>query len=224
MNRYAIIPTRNRPHELQRLVTQLVNDHVHVCIIDNGSDPPALDNIDAPDGYVIAVITHEQPPSLYRFWNLGFTLVEEDAREKGYETWDVGVFNDDTYLPNGWWNYVQAHLRGDVRQPALVSGDAYGVRHEPLFRVVPDGILVNRMTPWAFMVRGELGLRADESFKWWWGDTDFEWQAMSRGGVLVAPGFCAQNTLANSTTVGALAEQAGRDRETFARKWGSVPW
>jgi hypothetical protein len=80
------------------------------------------------------------------------------------------------------------------------------------------------MCPWAFVVRGELGLRADEKMRWWWGDTDFEWQAIQAGGVLMLPGYTALNTLANSTTHGVLAEQAGRDGETFALKWGGRPW
>jgi hypothetical protein len=80
------------------------------------------------------------------------------------------------------------------------------------------------MCPWAFILRGEVGLRADEKFGWWWGDTDLDWQACAAGGVLLLPGPVPANTLANSTTVGALAEQAGRDGQYFTAKWGRRPW
>jgi hypothetical protein len=76
-----------------------------------------------------------------------------------------------------------------------------------------------RMCPWAYVVKGELGLRADESLLWWYGDDDFCRQAIDAGGVLQVPGPPVLNAHAVETTVGVLAEQAEKDRITFEAKW-----
>lgn len=155
-------------------------------------------------------------------WNRGFELIETTAQVFRSEKWDVAVFNDDTVIPDGWFDYVAHALRGT--DAAIACTDPYGALQSPLLKTQPDGNIQTRMCPWAFIVRGELGLHADETMRWWWGDTDFDWQACRAGGVLLLPGYTTQNTCANSTTFGALAEQAGRDGETFARKWGWRPW
>lgn len=223
--RYAIIPTRNRPAELERLVGQLQGWADAIVIVDNASTPPVseLDLRGAWGHTTLGIIEClEQPPSLYRMWNLGFDGARAAETFGGNGRWDVAVFNDDTVLPDGWCEYVGAHLRNSAAVAASTypfptsSAAALKTRH--------DGNIMTRMCPWAFMIRGELGLRADETFRWWWGDTDLDWQACNAGGVLLLPGPVPANTLANSTTVGVLAEQAGRDGETFARKWGQRPW
>jgi len=115
-----------------------------------------------------------------------------------------------------------------LRQSPAVAASTYPFPHAsaplPLLKTRHDGNIASRMCPWAFILRGEAGLRADDNFGWWWGDTDLDWQACNKGGVLLLPGEVPANTLANSTTVGALAEQAGRDGQYFADKWGHRPW
>lgn len=217
MSRFAVIPTRNRPAELESLIAELKRDNVYVVVIDNGSSPPVARPVNGE------VIVHdEQPPNLSRLWNIGLARVDEIARSRELETWHVGIFNDDTVIGPVWWNYVASELR--ETGAAAASSDAYGTLTTPIFRREPTNVLTERMCPWAFIIRGELGLRADERFAWWYGDTDLEWTACASGGVLVLPGVSTINRYANSTTVGELAEQAGRDREAFAAKWGRVPW
>jgi hypothetical protein len=155
-------------------------------------------------------------------WNRAFALIETTARIMNESKWDVIVLNDDAVLPDGWLDYVTSALREG--SAAVACTDPYGTLTMPLLKTRPDGNIQTRMCPWAFVVRGELGLCADEDLRWWWGDTDFDWQACNAGGVLLLPGYTTQNTGANSTTHGALAEQAGRDGETFVQKWGWRPW
>lgn len=220
MRNFAVIPTHNRHEELARLVTYLRTEDVTVVVIDNASQPRVFDTL--PTFTELLVIRDdEQPPNLSRLWNVGFDAVRELCSQES--AWNVGVFNDDTVLPPGWWRYVETGLRYDERHPVLACTDAYD-QGTHVFRTEPGGDITRRMCPWAFMVRGEAGLRADEELRWWWGDTDLEWRATRAGGILILPGYTAANTCANSTTVGVLAEQAGRDRETFRRKWGSNPW
>lgn len=216
------MPTHNRPALLISLLSQLrMQECDVVVVVDNASDPPLnSDHLLQFHPQVVVIHDGEQPPNLYRLWNVAFDWIA--GAEDGSEHWDVAVFNDDTVLPSGWFAAVTDALRGyDV---VLASGDAYGHVRSPIVRRGPDGVLVTRMCPWAFVVRGEAGLRADETLRWWWGDTDFEWTARLNGGTVVLPGLVARNTCANSSTVGVLAEQAGRDAETFTRKWGWRPW
>jgi len=76
-----------------------------------------------------------------------------------------------------------------------------------------------RMAPHGFVVRGEAGLRADESMRWWYFDDDFCRQAIQAGGVLGVPGPVVVNAQANQSTSGVLVEQAEKDRATFEAKW-----
>jgi hypothetical protein len=223
--RYAVIPTHNRPDQLTALVKTLdAQGCDHIVVIDNASDPPIGKLwLQIQTGRSTQVLRdEEQPPHLYRMWNRGFALVEMTARVMREITWDVVVLNDDAELPDGWLDYVAAGLR--QTSAAVVCTDPYGTLQETLLKTQPDGNIQTRMCPWAFVVRGELSLRADETLRWWWGDTDFDWQACNAGGVLLLPGHTTKNTGANSTTHGELAEQAGRDGLTFQQKWGWRPW
>jgi len=220
--RYAIIPTRDRPTDLAALVDELHLQGATVVVVDNGSSPPAAPPEAHGGGACTVIIDSEQPPNLSRLWNLALDEVEAQAHLRGLTAWDVGVFNDDTVIPAGWFDAVTATLR--TSGAAAACSDAYGILTTQTMKLAPDRDVLTRMCPWAFVVRGELGWRADETLRWWYGDTDADWAFRHLGGVAIIPGYRAGNTCANSTTVGALAEQAGRDRETFRLKHGWVPW
>jgi GT2 family glycosyltransferase len=226
--RYAIIPTHNRPTELARLIDQLQHDVDDIIVIDNASDPPL-------DTHSFALDTHarlknirilhdnEQPPHLYRMWNEGFAEVESCVVARRESAWDVAVFNDDAIIPSGWFDIVANGLR---KYDVAVASTASVVitTSDKISHVIGENGIIGRMCPWAFIMRGELNLRADEQFRWWWGDSDFDWMARQHGGVAILAGPVVQNEHANSTTHGKLAEQAGRDGVAFAAKWGKTPW
>lgn len=219
--RFAIVTTHNRPNELQKLVMTLCQNTDLVVIIDNASHPHVTRAAWNYDN-IIVVRDEEQPPNLYRLWNLGLDTVAHEAHDRGLDTWDVCLFNDDADVPSEWFSIVTNALRSGPWAAASTAS------YEPLTQAVvhtePNRMLFLRMCPWAFVARGELNLRADERFRWWFGDTDFDWQLRTNGGVILVPGPVVPNTLANSTTVGELATQAGKDREAFGAKWGFVPW
>lgn len=228
ITRYAIIPTHNRPHELLRLVDQLRDDVDVIIVVDNASDP----RVDADDilcpatssriNELIVARDDEQPPNLYKLWNTGLEIAANHALQAGLYTWDVGIFNDDAILPPGWFNLVANGLR---RYDAVAASTGYWspVKRDTFTTTIGQGGISGRMCPWAFVTRGEIELRADEMFRWWYGDNDFDWRARQRGGVIVLAGPTVQNEHANSTTYGELAEQSGRDAETFKAKWGRLP-
>lgn len=225
--RYALIPTHNRPEHLGRLVGQLAGSCDYVVVVDNASDP-AVEPLELlkhalPHTPALHVIRdEEQPPNLARLWNVALAEIARLESFKDSGVWDVAILNDDVELPAGWYDHLAGALR--THDVLAVSGDAYGHITAPVLRREPHSHLMMRMCPWAFVIRGECGVEADENLRWWWQDTDIEWRLALAGGVLVVPGFVTRNVGANSSTVGVLAEQAGRDRATFQAKWGRVPW
>lgn len=218
--RYAIVPTHNRPARLLALVVSLGTQVDHIVVLDNASNPPVdLDKLasSVPDGVTVQVIRDEQqPPHLSRFWNVMLDACAHAAKERGKDTWDVGVFNDDAVLPGGWFSACADALR---EHPTAVI--AHTDPTSPGLLTELSNEVGNRMCPHAFVMRGEVGYRADEDLRWWYFDTDLDLRARRDGGVLSVPGPRVVNAHANSTTVGALAVQAHRDRLTFEAKWAA---
>lgn len=219
--RYALITTHNRPALLLDLVVSLSTQADHILILDNASDPPVDEQVlaaAAGRATVRVIPDPQQPPHLYRFWNVLFDAAEIDATEFGHKQWDVAVFNDDCILPAGWYDTCSGALRKHDKAVVAHTGSV-AVHRQELLDEFPYP-RHRRMCPWAYVARGEVGLRADESMRWWFGDDDFCRQAIQAGGVLAVPGPLVANALANSTTVGELAEQAQQDQKTFLKKWG----
>jgi hypothetical protein len=221
--RYAIIPTHNRPARLLALVASLGTQCDHVIIVDNASTPPvdAEKLRPAAGGATVEVIRdEEQPPNLARLWNVMLDYCLRWARggdctpDARLEPYDVAVLNDDSVIPAGWYNACSAGLRG--HDTAVV---AHTTPTSPALLTELHNDPNNRMTPHAFVMRGETHLRADEDMRWWYFDTDLDWRARQAGGVLSVDGPRVVNALANTTTCGALAEQAEKDRATFEAKW-----
>jgi hypothetical protein len=215
--RYAIIPTHNRHQKLQALVASLGTQCDHIVVLDNASVPPVDDEQlrAAAGGAVVEVLRDaEQPPHLSRFWNVMLDEVARVARDTHLDgRWDVAILNDDAIVPAGWYDACARGLR---------EGDAQVAHTEPTSPPLLTRIHNNprnRMCPHAIVVRGEAGQRADESMRWWYFDTDWDLTARQNGGVLSVPGPRVANSLANSTTVGPLAEQAEKDRVVFEAKW-----
>lgn len=209
--RYAIIPTRNRPARLLSLVTALGPQCDGIIVLDNASEPAVTaENLSAAGAAVQVISDPEQPPHLSRFWNVMLDRIAEDADGP----YDVAILNDDAVVPAGWYDACSNGLRA---HPTAVIAHTTPTRPALLTELGNDPN--NRMTPHAFVARGEAGLRADESMRWWYFDSDFDQRARQAGGVLSVRGPRVVNSLANSTTRGPLAEQAAKDQATFEAKW-----
>jgi len=225
--RYAIVPTHNRPERLLSLVASLGEQCDYIVVLDNASDPAVDEQAlqSAAIARVKVISDPEQPPNLSRFWNVMFDHVAGLATATGGagETppWDVAVFNDDSIVPAGWYDTVATALREHPTAVVAHTGD--NPIREPYLLTDFNFPRSLRMAPHAFVVRGEAGLRADESMRFWFFDDDFSRLAIKAGGVLGVPGPVAVNALATQSTIGALAEQTERDRETFVAKWGELP-
>lgn len=212
---YVVITTRNRHEELRNLLGDIGPD-VETIIVDNDSYPPIKgDNV---------IEYAARPPSISRMWNLG--IDEANYRANG-EMHDIAVLNDDLRIGGDVLEKLSQALRLNGAAVAfpdihnrLAPGYVDVCRHEGPYD------LYERMSGFCWMLRGELGLRLDESMRWWYSDDDLEWRASTRGGVARVGGLKVEHLHPNSSTNAspALAEQTGVDRHTFMAKWGRAPW
>jgi GT2 family glycosyltransferase len=225
VQRYAIVPTHNRPERLLALVASLGEQCDKIVVLDNASEPPVDEEAlkaAATDADVYVLRNPEQPPNLSRFWNTMFIHCEKLAEANQVDdAYDVAVFNDDSIVPAGWYDTVATALREHPTAVVAHTGD--NPIREPYLLTDFNFPRSLRMAPHAFVVRGEVGLRSDESMRFWFFDDDFSRQAIKAGGVLGVPGPVVVNALATQSTVGELAEQTVRDRDTFVAKWGGLP-
>lgn len=216
MRTYAVIPTHNRPELLRRTVDTIAPQVHLVIVVDNASDPPVESDWDATN--VRLVREPIQPPNLGTMWNAQLDAIAREERDAGTDRWNVAFLCDDSPVPDGWVDAVSSGLRAHGASAA--STHSYEpVEHAYVLRELSNG--ADRMCPWAFMLPGERGLRADDSMAWWYVDTDIDWRARLDTGTLVVPGPVVNNLLVGEYTNirPELGEQAARDGETFNRKW-----
>jgi glycosyltransferase involved in cell wall biosynthesis len=222
--RYAIVLTHDRPELLKQCVAAIREQSDFTIVIDNASDPPVtLADFPDPVNILSLIRDPEQPPNLSRLWNRGLDKVV-DIEQASASEWDVAILCDDVIVPEGWFETVASCLR-EHGATAASTHQWYPIP-APIMKRAPDQDLTNRMCGWAFVLAGESGIRADEDLKWWFCDTDLDWQARTKGGMVICPGPVAKNIHPNDWTarVPGLAEQSGQDGVTFARKHGGRPW
>lgn len=134
---------------------------------------------------------------------------------------------------------VGSSLRG---QPSTVPMLAAALRGHGLAMVGPDlfdrlgpgqveehradeRTLYNRVPGICFMVPGELGLRFDPEFRWWYGEDDLEMQARQHAAVGLVGAAGVTLTAPNGHELNAeQAQHATEDRVKFVERWGHEPW
>lgn len=138
---------------------------------------------------------------LHRMWNDG--LATAAASQEGAEPHNVLVINDDVE--------VGPTLCADLER-ALRSGDH-------LIAIPGQG----EATGWCMMLRGEAGLRFDEQFEWWYGDTDLFKRCEGR--IINVPHALARHLDPMRSTLEdpERLEQAKADEKRYADKWGIDP-
>lgn len=220
--RAAVIPTRDRHDLLADCITSVVDQVDRVIVIDNQSVPPI--DPDPWHGKVGVVTVPIDPPNISTLWNVGLALADAQARQHDAGHWDIAVLNSDVTVPAGWVDALSQAMRST---PAVLAyPDQHGGREQVLHTRAEPIDLRQRITGYAYMLRGETGLRLDEDLAWWYGDDSLDWEAREKGGALLVPGIPVEHRCPNGSMYERpeLQEQAGRDRETFAAKWGRTPW
>lgn len=215
MNLWAVIPSRDRFPMLASLIDQLRHDNVNVVVIDTGYSP----EFTTKRSGVSWIRDDSDPPNISRWWNLGIDYVKtiEESNEHV-----VAILNDDLVIPP---KFVQSMMIAMFKTDAVAAyPDQFGFGRDKVYTRAEPISLYQRMTGYAFALRGSANIRADETLQWWYGDDDIDWRARQAGGSVLVGGVSVQHLSPNSTTVGKLAEQAGLDRQTFINKWGRAPW
>ncbi len=152
-----------------------------------------------PEG---AISAHDWP--LHRMWNEGLERAQKAAEGLSF---NVLVINDDVE--------VAPNLIAELERGLRSSEDGWAA--------FPDD--EGRPTGWCFMLRGEVGLRIDERFEFWYGDTDLFRQVSSLGKKCVVTEAQAhhldplRSTLENPERLA----QAERDEKRYAEKWHVDP-
>lgn len=212
MDRVAVIPTIDRPAELASCIEAISPQVDHIIVVAHVDAKYVKDH-----NVEIRWLKYDMPNLSY-LWNIGI-LAARSWRDD--DQWRVAVLNDDAIAHYNWFEACEDAMEETGAALACSRADIYETVLQTRAVPVP---LNARLSGWAFLMRGELELAADERFGWWYGDDDLDWQARTLGGTVVIPGFPVDNTKANSTTHGVLAEQAGKDRAAFIEKWGVAPW
>lgn len=217
--RVAVIPARDRHDMLADCINSVIDQVDRIIVLDNLSSPPI--DPDPWHGKVGVAYVDLDPPNISTLWNLGLDLVGSTAPA---DEWDVAVLNSDVVVPPGWIDTLSTAMRSTTA--VLAYPDQHGGQQQILHTKAEPIDLRQRITGYAFMLRGEMGLRLDESMAWWASDDDLDWNARISGGALLVPGIPVEHRAPNVSTNERpeLAAQAGRDMETFRKKWGCTPW
>lgn len=224
VNVWVVIATKDRQAELNGLLSDLPDPGGRAVVVDNGSDPPVQQYAGRTRVIRSLLRIVQDPPNLSALWNAG--LDEADRLAEG--PYEVAVLNDDLRVPEGTLEALAEALR--LHDAAAAFPDVSGqlkAGHVEVLREAKPHNLWHRMTGYCFLLRGELGLRLDERFRWWAGDDDLEWRAATMGGVARVGGLTVEHLHPNGSTHASpvLTAQAHLDLEEFGRKWnGVMPW
>jgi hypothetical protein len=220
--RAAVIPTRNRHDLLADCINSVADQVDRVIVIDNQPQPPI--DPDPWHGKVGVAAVPIDPPNISTLWNVGLALADAQAHQHGAEQWDIAVLNSDVVVPPGWVERLSHAMRSTTA--VLAYPDQHGGTRQILHTKAEPIDLRQRITGFAYLLRGETGLRLDESMAWWFSDDSLDWEAREKGGALLVPGIPVEHRCPNGSMYERpeLQEQAGRDRATFEAKWGRTPW
>jgi GT2 family glycosyltransferase len=155
-------------------------------------------------------------------WNLGWNHAKAHKQDK----FNVLFLNNDIILGPRCITELAKALRGNGPKVGLTFPDMQGLlKPGTTGTFISHGYAQQTITGYAFMVRGELDMRFDEQFEWWYADTDIEWQMRERGLECRAVADAKLQHLhpAESSMVPERAKLAREDEVRFARKWGLDP-
>jgi hypothetical protein len=173
--------------------------------------PEPIDPDDLPGATVL--LSPQPGINNSRWWNAGLDWIEQH-HEPG--PWEVLCMESDVHIE---WSTL-ARLRSVLRgyRLAMVGADWYGVATSAVeTRYDLDPWPMEHCIPGVCMlVAGELGLRFDEQFRWWYADDDFEWQHRKTAGTGLVRGLTIEHGPGRSLT----GEHAEVDRQRFIAKWG----
>src|SRR5690606_4513546 len=149
---------------------------------------------------------------------------DNSAHAVGATEWDIGVLSSVVAVPPAWVERRSAAMRPSTA--VLACPDQQDGRRPIIHTNAAPVAPLHRTTGYAYLLRGEAGLRLDESMAWWFSDDSLDWEAREQGGALLVPGIPVDHRCPNGSLYERpeLEAQTVRDRETFRLKWGRTPW
>ena len=152
-----------------------------------------------------------------KWWNTGLDWIEERA---GGEPYQVVMAESDARFRWQDIPYLAFMLRdnnfsavGPDWHHAITDGVPF--RNQ---RLQPVNFK-HRLCGVASMVAGEIGLRRDENFRWWYSDDDAEWRLRQfKGGTGIIPNTTLKHA-GGTPIVGDIAKMCAEDLEKFKAKW-----
>jgi len=206
---YVVVASKDRGEMLANLRAHLAVQAAGLFVFDNGYDTPPVGSIEA----------HGWP--LHRMWNTGLDMAEKAAEGGPY---NVLVINDDVEVPAGFCAQLAAGLRSDDDNwIAYPNWRNHSLRPGETLATSTDAKSGQTMSGWAFMLRGETGLRFDERYQWWYGDTDLERRVRAAGKHTVCVGGCHArhlDPLRSTVEDPARVAQVEADEKLFSEVWG----
>lgn len=219
--RYAIIPSNGREC-LKRSFDAILPQVDWVILIKTVAGIGGWEQYVTPKSSVLTILDGDI--NISRWWNWGLDRVVislDEDHERRPTKWDVAIINDDVIVPEGWFDAVSERMR-TMQVAAACSGGTGGM---PVLNTQAMAVpLHTRMQGFAFIVAGELGVRADERLKWYFTDDHVDWKSRELGGVVMIPGMHVEHLYPNGQLTPELLAQTAADAQTFVDIWGRRPW
>lgn len=171
-----------------------------------------------PEAVQATVLVSPEPGvNISRWWNLGLDWIAK--REAG--PYEVLCMESDVRISLETLHVLRRELRAN--RLGMVGADwmeaVHGQDVEIRRELAPEP-MEHRVPGVCMLVAGELGLRFDEQFRWWYADDDFEWQHRKASGTGLVRGQMIGHGPGRPLT-GERAEYAAEDVVRFQNKWGS---
>lgn len=218
--RYAVIPSNGREC-LWQCIEAISPQVDRIYVVLTGATDAFLETAERFPQSVVPTLDSGNEPNISRWWNQGLDLADEHSSL--YTTsakYDVAVLNDDAIVPEGWFDVVSGTMRTMRVAAACSGGSGMPVLHTQN-QAPPLG---TRMQGFAFILAGELGLRADEQFVWYCGDDDLGRRAAIAGGMVMIADFHVNHLYPNGQVNDELAAAIPGDMQRYVDKWGDRPW
>ena len=217
--RYAVIPSNGREC-LWQCIEAISPQVDRINVILNGTTEAFLETAKQFPANVTPTLSYG-PPNISKWWNVGLDWADWHSSENTTSTkYDVAVLNDDAIVPEGWFDAVS----GTMRTMGVAAGCSGGYGMSVLHTQNEAPPLATRMQGFAFILAGELGLRADEQFIWYCGDDDLGRRAATAGGMVMVPGFHVNHLHPNGQVNDVLAAAIPGDMQRYVDKYGGRPW
>jgi hypothetical protein len=215
LRRYAIIPSNGRGclYECLDAIYPQVDEVIVVYTGDDGLTVRSQDTFYIMDEEDLPTIVEK---NISAWWNVALKSISSTS--PGGQPWRVAILNDDAIVSPNWFEAVETRME-ETGAAAACSGPSTHLLVEP--GPVP---LHLRMQGFAFMLRGELELRANESLYWYFSDDYIDWESRKLGGMAMTDQAHVRHLYPNGQVTPEIHVRIAHDAQAFKDLYGTMPW